>query len=127
MKKILLLLSFFLFSVTCYANNTYSIKLTNYSSYTKYVKIKYQDKGGKYIEKEIKLRKNQDFWIRIHDPIFYLYSVSFHKGGKIRAGVHGKDGISFMRVILNGKMIYYQKIDCEMQLRGVFKTIHLGV
>ena len=73
------------------------------------------------------IKEHQDFWVRVHDPIFYLYSVSFHRGGKIRAGVHGKDGIGFMRVILNGKMIYYQKIDCEMQLRGILKTVHLGI
>ena len=127
MKKFLLFLILIVFSVTCYANNTYSIRLTNFTSYTKYVKIKYQDKKGKYVEKEIKLKKHQDFWVRVHDPIFYLYSVSFHRGGKIRAGVHGKDGIGFMRVILNGKMIYYQKIDCEMQLRGILKTVHLGI
>ena len=116
-----------MFSVTCYANTTYSIRLTNFTSHTKYVKIKYQDKRGDYIEREFKLKKHQNFRVRVHDSIFYVYSVSFHKGGKVLPGVHGKDGVGFIKKILNGKTAFYQKINCEMHLRGFFKTVHLGI
>ena len=108
-------------------NKNYYVKLENYTNYTKYVLVKYENNKEKTITKEIKLTKKQHYGFFVHDPIFYLYSVSFHKGGKVRAGLHGKDGIGFIRKILNGKTAYYQKIDCEMQLRGVFKTVHIGV
>ena len=123
--KLFLLVLFMLFSSV--ESKNYYVKLENYTNYTKYVLVKYENNKGKTITKEIKLRKKQNYGFFVHDPIFYVYSVSFHRGGKVRAGLHGKDGIGFIRKILNGKMAYYQKIDCEMQLRGVFKTVHIGV
>ena len=128
MKKILLILFFLVISVTLHAKNPYfNIRLTNYEGYTKYVMIKYTDHKGNIKKKEVKLRKNQDFRLRVYTNTFYLYSVSFHRGGKVRAGTHGKDGIGFFKTIIKGKTAYFQKIDCDMQLRGYFKTVHLGV
>ena len=124
MKSILLII-FILFSTV--EKRNYYVKLENYTNYTKYVKVKYEDNKGKIVTKELRLRKKQHYGFFVHDPIFYLYSVSFHRGGKIRAGLHGKDGIGFFRTMIKGKTAYYQKIDCEMQLRGVFKTVHIGV
>ena len=86
------------------------------------------NKKGKYVKKEIKLTKNKEYRITIHNKIFYIYSVSFHRSGKVRAGVHGKDGIGYFRGNnISGKTAYYQKMDSEMYLRGVFKTVHIGV
>ena len=124
MKSILLII-FILFSTV--EKRNYYVKLENYTNYTKYVKVKYEDNKGKIVTKELRLRKKQHYGFFVHDPIFYLYSVSFVRGGKIRAGLHGKDGIGFFRTMIKGKTAYYQKIDCEMQLRGVFKTVHIGV
>lgn len=128
MKKILLLLIFSLFYVTLHAQSSYyNVRLTNYEGYTKYVMLKYMNKKGIYIKKEIKLRKNQDYRLKIHNKTFYLYSVSFHRGGKVRAGIHGDDGVDFMYKLLKGKTAYFKKIDSEMYLRGFFKTVHLGI
>lgn len=128
MKKILLHLIFITFSVTLHAQNPYfNVRLTNYEGYTKYVLVKYMNKNGNYVKKEVKLSKNSDFRLKIYDKSFYLYSVSFHRGGKVRAGTYGKDGISYFRTMIKGKTAYYRKIDCEMQLRGFFKTVHLGI
>ena len=124
MKSILLII-FILFSTV--EKRNYYVKLENYTNYTKYVKVKYEDNKGKIVTKELRLRKKQHYGFFVHDPIFYLYSVSFHRGGKIRAGLHGKDGIGFFRTMIKGKTAYYQKIDCEMRLRRVFKTVHIGV
>jgi hypothetical protein len=108
-------------------SKNYYVKLENNSNYIKYVLIKYENKKGETVTKEVRLKKNQHYDFFAYNPIFYLYSVSFNRRGKIRAGVHGKDGVGFIRKILKGKTAYYQKIDCEMQLRGVFKTVHLGI
>lgn len=125
MIKSLILVIFMLFSTV--EKNNYYVKLENYTNYTKYVLVKYENNKCKTITKEIKLRRKQHYGFFVYDPIFYLYSVSFHKGGKVRAGLHGKDGTGFFRINISGKTAYFQKIDCEMQLRGIFKTVHLGV
>ena len=108
-------------------SKNYYVKLENYTNYTKYVLVKYENRRGKTITKEVKLKKKQRYSFFVHDPIFYLYSVSFHKSGKVRAGMHGKDGTGFFRINISGKTAYYQKVDCEMHLRGIFKTVHLGI
>jgi hypothetical protein len=89
--------------------------------------IKYTNNKGKSLNREVVLRKNQDFRLKVYDNTFFLYSVSFHRGGKVRAGIHGKDGTGFFRKNIRGKTAYYQKIDCYMQTHGFFKTVHLGV
>jgi hypothetical protein len=123
--KSIILIIFILFSTV--EKRNYYVKLENYTNYTKYVKVKYENNKDKTTTKEIKIRPKGRYEFFVHDPIFYVYSVSFHRGGKVRAGTHGKDGIGFFRTMIKGKTAYYQKIDCNMMLRGVFKTVHLGV
>ena len=106
---------------------SYYVKLENFEKYTKYVKIKYENRKGDITTKEVKIKPNGHYGLFVHDSIFYVYSVSFHAGGKVRSGTYGGDGIGFFRTIIKGKTAYYQKIDCEMQLRGFFKTVHLGI
>ena len=123
MKLIIIL---FLFFSTVDKQNYY-VKLENFQKYTKYVMVKYENNKGKIVTKEVKIRPKGYYGFFVHDKIFYLFSVSYHRGGKVRYNVSGKDGIDFMRKIGGGRTVYYQKVDCEMHLRGVFKTVHLGV
>ena len=123
--KLLILIIFMLFSTV--EKRNYYVKLENYTQYTKYVKVKYEDNKGKITTKEIKIRPKKHYGFFVHDPIFYVYSVSFHRSGKVRSGTFGDDGIGFFRKMIKGKTAYYQKIESDMMLRGVFKTVHIGI
>ena len=89
--------------------------------------VKYENIKGKTVTKEMKIRPKKHYGFFVYDPIFYLGVVSYHSGGKVHYDVRGKDGVGFMKQIGGGRTIYYQKIDAEMQLRGFFKTVHLGI
>lgn len=120
-----LLIIFLLFSTV--EKKNYYIKLENYENYHKYVKVKYKNNKGKIVTKEVKIKPKGDYKFFVYNQVFYIYSVSFHSGGKVRAGVYGNDGIGFFRHHIKGKTAYYQKMDCEMYLRGIFKTVHIGI
>lgn len=89
--------------------------------------IKYMNNKGKYVSREVILKKDQDYRVTIHNRTFYLFSVYYVGGGKVRYSIRGKDGVGFMYKTSKGRPAYFQKIDCDMQLRGYFKTVHLGV
>jgi len=120
-----LLILFLLFSTV--EKRNYYVKLENYSRYTKFVMVKYENNKGKTVTKEIKLRPKRHYGFFVYDQVFYLGAVSYHSNGRVRFDVRGKDGVGFMKRIGGGRPIYYQKFDCENYLRGVFKTVHLGI
>jgi len=116
-----------MFMLLPFGGKNYYVKLENTSKYAKYVMVEYKDNKGKTATKEVKLRPKGYYSFFVYDNIFYVGAVSYHNNGKVRYDVRGKDGVGFMKKIGDGRPVYYKKIDCEMQLRGFFKTVHIGI
>jgi uncharacterized protein YxeA len=128
MKKILLVMFFLTVSVILNSKPSYyNIRVTNYDKHTKHVMIKFKNRKGVYITKEFKLRKNKDYRFKSYDKTFYLFSVYYLSGGKVRYSVKGKDDVGFMKLIGSGRPAWFKKIECETYLQGFLKTVHLGI
>jgi hypothetical protein len=112
MKYTILILILF-FSVNLYAKPSYKLKIENQNDYTKYVLIKYKDKHNHFVEKEKILRKYRSFRIKTYKKTVYLFSLSFHDGGKTKYQVIGDDGVGFMKEHLMGRQANYRKFVCE--------------
>jgi hypothetical protein len=105
----------------------YYVKLENYDRYHKYVMVKYENNKGNWITKELKIKPKKHYGFFVYNKTFYLFSVSYFSNGNVKYNIRGKDGVGFMKQIGGGRPVWYQKMDCEMYLRGIFKTVHIGI
>ena len=122
MNKILLILFLFI-SIGCLGKTKQYVRLSNYSNYTKYVKIKYQTDIGEYIEEELIIEANDERIITIYGDYFFIYSTSYTGRTVI---LSGNDDIGTME-LLNNKKIGYLKIKYYFATYNKLKTIHIGI